>query len=201
MSLDLLHSTQFYTLVLSRYLCSEQTWQHRTKRQLLMCLLYRHKALAAALNENIHPRRQRPESVWEALVVWEKHLLSAGAEEVMWEKQPGGKATEAWAKDSGFEPQPRHSANLQRRRPSCASNQTFGIKEIGWRTPNVWQLPWNMRKGKNEHRNSLKSEVLLKKKKNTLGKTNLIVNIKWDPFIDVHVDVLGQFLGPCLKAY
>lgn len=51
----------------------------------------------------------------------------------MWEKQheedkrqkPGART------DSGSKPQPRHSANLQRRRPACASNQTFGIKEIG----------------------------------------------------------------------
>lgn len=84
-----------------------------------------------------------------------------------------GKATEAWGQHNGSEPQPGHSANLQRRRPSCASNQTFGIKEIGWRTTNVW-LPWNMRKGKNEQRNILNSETLSKKKK-TFRKTNLIV--------------------------
>lgn len=64
-----------------------------------------------------------------------------GAQSYVGRAARGGKATEAWGpRHSGPEPQLRHGANLQTRGPSCASNQTFGIKEIRRRSTDVWGL-------------------------------------------------------------
>lgn len=80
----------------------------------------------------------------------------------MWAKQQGEeKQRKPGARTAALSPLPGHSANLEKWRPSCASNQTFGIKEIRWRMTNVWWLPWKRKKRKNEQRN-VNSETLSK---------------------------------------
>lgn len=46
-------------------------------------------------------------------------------------RKAAGEKAVAWARDRGSKPRPTLSAHLQGRGPSCASDQAFGIKEIG----------------------------------------------------------------------
>ena len=167
-----------------------------------MCSLYWRQCFSHCSKWKHCPEKKTARiRMWDALRGVRKSICLCRSPEVMWGKQQGEeKQQKPGAQDSGSQPQPRHSANLQRRGPSCASNQTFGIKEIRWRTTDVSWLPWNMKKGRmNNEIASIQKHY--QKQKKTFRKTNLISD-KWHHFscVCVCVCVCVYFWGPCLKA-